>query len=53
MAEKNEIISELQATIRFYEQRQGRLENNILEEDGLALKRDLEQAEKLNEKLSV
>lgn len=53
MAEKNEIITELQATLRFYEERQGRLDNNVLEEDGLALKRELEQMEKLNEKLGV
>jgi hypothetical protein len=53
MAEKNEIIAELQATIRFYEERQGRPDNNVLEEDGLALKRELEQMEKLNDKLGV
>lgn len=53
MAEKNETIAELQAALRFYEEREGKLENNVLEEDGLALKRELEKMEKLNEKLGV
>lgn len=48
MAQKNEAIAELQAAIRFYEHRQGRIDNNILEDDNLSIKRDLEQAEKLN-----
>jgi hypothetical protein len=48
MAEKNDIIVELQATLRFYEEREGKLDNNVLEEDGLALKRELEKMEKLN-----
>jgi hypothetical protein len=29
------------------------MDNNVLEEDGLALKRELEKMEKLNEKLGV
>ena len=48
MAEKNEIIGQLQATLRFYEEREGKLDNNVLEEDGLALKREMQKMEKLN-----
>lgn len=39
MAEKNETITQLQAALRFYEEREGKSNNNVLEEDGLALKR--------------
>jgi hypothetical protein len=53
MTEKNELITELQAALRFYESKQGRAGNNVLDEDGVALEREIEKLEKINEKLNV
>jgi hypothetical protein len=33
------VISELQATLRFYEAREGNTQNNVLEDDTLSMKR--------------
>lgn len=53
MAEKNEVIGELQATLRFYEAKQGRVDNNVLEEDSFANRKELERLEKANEKINI
>lgn len=39
MADKNELIAELQATLQFYEVRHGRPGGNVLEEEGVSLRR--------------
>lgn len=39
MGEKNELITELQTALRFYESRQGRTVNCVLDEEGVALRR--------------
>lgn len=43
VAEKNEIIAELQAALTFYETKQGKGENNVLEEDSLTVKKQVEK----------
>ncbi len=48
MAEKNEVINELQAALKFYQEKQGVIQNNVLEEDSLAIKREIEKIEKIN-----
>ena len=53
MGEKNELIVELQAALRFYESKQGRPGTNVLDEDGVALQREIEKVEKVNEKLNI
>jgi SMC interacting uncharacterized protein involved in chromosome segregation len=53
MAEKNEVIGELQATLRFYEAKQGRADNNVLEEDSFANRKELDRLEKANEKINI
>lgn len=35
------MIAELQTALRFYESRQGRLGNNVLDEDGIALRLEI------------
>ena len=53
MAEKNDLINELQTTLQFYESKQGRNINNVLEEDGVALQKEIDQLEKINEKVNI
>jgi|JI9StandDraft_1071089.scaffolds.fasta_scaffold1244851_1 inosine-uridine nucleoside N-ribohydrolase len=48
MGEKNELISELQTALRFYESRQGRNGNCVLDEDGVALRRELENMQEIH-----
>lgn len=41
MGQKNDMIAELQTALRFYESRQGRVGNNVLDEDGIALRLEI------------
>jgi vacuolar-type H+-ATPase subunit I/STV1 len=43
----------LQTALQFYELKHGRGGGNVLEEDGVAVRREMEALEKVNEKLNI
>jgi len=43
----------LQTALQFYESKQGRTSNNVLEEDGVALQKEIETLQKINEKVNI
>ena len=53
MAEKNELIAQLQQTLQFYEAKLGKIAGNVLEDDSVAIKKELEALEKVNEKINI
>ena len=53
MAQKNQLISQLQETVQFYEAKLGKKGGNVLEDDSIAMKRELQVLEKANEKINV